>query len=97
MKVNTGIPLIMAGCLFMIAGCVSSSGAGKANPDGEGGLSRNEIKQGWKSLFDGRTLKGWKIYQDKTTDAWTVNNGTIQCDPEAGQNKTRADLMTVDQ
>ncbi len=35
------------------------------------------------SLFDGKTLNGWKVFcvpEDKEKKFWSVQNGTIQCD-----------------
>ena len=37
-------------------------------------LSKNEIQDGWKILFDGKTLDGWML--DKP-DSWIVKEGTI--------------------
>ena len=38
-------------------------------------LSSAEIKAGWKLLFDGTTTNGWRMYQNKATDCWGINNG----------------------
>jgi 3-keto-disaccharide hydrolase len=36
---------------------------------------------GWKSLFDGKTLKGWHTYGDAVaTSAWRVDSGVIHLD-----------------
>jgi hypothetical protein len=36
---------------------------------------------GWKSLFDGVTLDGWKRYNaDDIGSIWSVEDGTIKCD-----------------
>lgn len=37
-------------------------------------LSKSEIQEGWKLLFDGKTLDGWML--DKP-EAWIVKDGTI--------------------
>ena len=33
---------------------------------------------GWKSLFDGKTMKGWKASENK--DSWSVKDGKLVCD-----------------
>jgi hypothetical protein len=39
-------------------------------------------KDGWISLFDGKSLKGWHNYGLKTINPiWTVQDGAIYCDP----------------
>jgi len=57
-------------------------------------LSKKEKKQGWKLLFDGTTMNGWRIYQNKKVDDWDVKNGELYCKVE-GVSK-RADLITMD-
>lgn len=34
-------------------------------------------KDGWKSLFDGKTLDGWKASENK--DSWSVKEGALVC------------------
>lgn len=34
-------------------------------------------KDGWVSLFDGKSFKGWKINENKKT--WSIENGAIKC------------------
>src|SRR5678815_3097912 len=57
-------------------------------------LSKQEKKEGWKLLFDGTTMNGWRIYQNKKVDDWDVKNGELYCKAE-GVTK-RADLITND-
>jgi hypothetical protein len=39
-------------------------------------------KNGWVSLFDGKTLNGWHTYGETTpTSTWTVSDGSIYFDP----------------
>jgi hypothetical protein len=40
-------------------------------------LSANEIEEGWVSLFDGRSLYGWRPNSDMN---WTVHDGVIRAD-----------------
>lgn len=57
-------------------------------------LTAKEKKEGWKLLFDGTTMTGWRSYQNKQTDNWDVKNGELYC-KEEGVTK-RADLITTD-
>jgi len=52
----------------------------------------------WITLFDGKTLKGWKIFNNKKNNSWEVVDGMLHCKPfnDQGENH-RSDLITVDQ
>jgi hypothetical protein len=54
-------------------------------------LTKAEKSAGWKSLFDGKTLSGWRGYKTEAVgDGWVVQDGTIVL------TKAKAgDLMTV--
>lgn len=58
-------------------------------------LSKQEKKEGWKLLFDGKTMNGWRTYKNKQTDDWFVENGELYCKME-GVTK-RADMITNDE
>jgi hypothetical protein len=52
---------------------------------------------GYTSLFDGKTLNGWRTYQNKAADSWMVQNGMLYCKGSAtDKSDKRADLITVD-
>lgn len=53
---------------------------------------------GYISLFNGKSLDGWRTYQNKPADSWTVKDGVIWC-KGSNTDKTdrRADLITVNQ
>ena len=59
-------------------------------------LSKKEIAQGWKLLFDGKTSAGWKSYR---TDrpfperGWVIDNGVLTVDPEG----RAGDIATVEE
>ena len=42
-------------------------------------------KDGFVSIFDGKTLKGWEALPAKTAPAWTVQDGMIVGDGDKGQ------------
>ena len=46
------------------------------------GLSPEEAKEGFKSLFDGKTLNGWQ----GSTDGYAAENGLLVCKKEGGGN-----------
>ncbi len=55
----------------------------------------------WISLFDGKTLNGWKQYgRDQITKMWSAEDGMIVCNGEGGgeaDGRQRGSLMTTDQ
>ena len=61
-------------------------------------LSQSEKKSGWKLLFDGKTLNGWRMYQNIATECWGINNGELYCKGDNNEeNKLRADIITTEQ
>ena len=42
-------------------------------------LSAEEKAQGWKLLFDGKKIEGWRLYDKNSfpTQGWVVENGTL--------------------
>lgn len=56
-------------------------------------LTKKEIKQGWKLLFDGSTTKGWHTYLKDTVGAkWKVIEGAIVFDET--QRRGGGDIVT---
>ncbi len=62
-------------------------------------LTKAEKSAGWRLLFDGQTLDGWRgFHKDKVPAGWAVEDGCIkklQAEGELGQ--AGGDLITVDQ
>ena len=47
-------------------------------PEGaEEATAMSDNDAGWRPLFDGETLAGWRGYQGKEPSGWTVEDGTI--------------------
>lgn len=67
---------------------VSSNAAPASNQ-----LTTDEKADGWVALFDGKNLTGWRGYQNKSTDAWDVENGTLHCNGHK-KDATPTDLVT---
>lgn len=57
-------------------------------------LTDSEKKSGWQLLFDGKTTKGWRMYQNVPADGWEVSNGEL-ISKKDGVTK-RADLITAE-
>ena len=57
-------------------------------------LSAEEEAAGWKLLFDGKKIEGWRKYgsEDFPKEGWVIENGTLH--KQAG--KRPGDIMTVD-
>lgn len=50
-----------------------------------------------KSLFDGKTLAGWRTYQNKPADSWFVKDGMLCNKGNKDPNTKHADLITEQQ
>src|SRR3954447_16921654 len=57
-------------------------------------LTPQEAQEGWKLLFDGKTINGWRTYKNIPGTSWKVKDGALCTDkPESGRNP---DLITSD-
>ena len=61
-------------------------------------LTAQQMADGWKVLFNGETMTGWRPFKNKDNDNWEVLDGTLHCKKinDSIESK-RADLMTVEQ
>lgn len=81
--------LVVAGSIFLFS---------FYQEKGDNTLTAAEKKAGWKLLFDGKTLNGWRMYQHKKADNWAVNNGVLYCKgSETDKSDLRADIITTEQ
>jgi hypothetical protein len=56
-------------------------------------LSKEEKEQGYRLLFDGKTLNGWHLYnQGNISSGWVVQGGELTCLP--GTEAEHGDLVT---
>jgi len=61
-------------------------------------LARQEKQDGYQLLFNGRNMDGWRTYQNKPADSWSVKDGTLYCKGNStDKSDRRADLITMDQ
>lgn len=70
--------IIMIGILFFCSSSKNPNTEKKVtDPDNALGQQKGE----WKSLFDGKTLTGWKRFNAKEIGPlWSVEDGSIKCD-----------------
>lgn len=49
-------------------------------------LTKEEKKEGWKLVFDGKTTKGWRGYNKQTfpEKGWDISDGSIHCQSKGG-------------
>ena len=60
-------------------------------------LTKAETAKGWRLLFDGKTMDGWRTYKQKKTDSWEVKDGMLHNLPRnAARTDLRADLITAE-
>ncbi len=89
---NQKLLLCVVMATLVLISCSSSKKAG------DNTLSRSEKEQGYKLLFDGKDMEGWRTYQNKSAASWSVDNGTLHCKgSDANYGAITADLMTKDQ
>ena len=83
--------------MLFSATILSSAFLGASLPEQEKNnvLTSQERQTGWVLLFNGQNTEGWRGYNNKAFDSWTVVNGQLYC--KAGDVKQRADLITVDE
>ncbi len=60
-------------------------------------LTDAQKAEGWKALFDGRSLEGFRFYQNKENNSWEVVDGMLHAKQDTSESAKRADLVTVDQ
>jgi hypothetical protein len=66
-------------CLAASVALAACSPAKDKNND----LTDQEVRSGWKLLFDGKTTDGWHLYnRGKVPSAWIVVNGELYCKPD---------------
>jgi hypothetical protein len=59
-------------------------------------LTEEEKSSGWKLLFNGENMDGWRTFKGQENDSWEVVDGTLHCKADSVAKK-RADILTVDQ
>jgi hypothetical protein len=84
-------------CTLILCAILFSCSSSKKNTDNNH-LSKAEKKQGYSLLFDGKTMNGWRTYQNKQSNSWSVDDGTLHCKGSTeNYGSISADLMTTEQ
>lgn len=77
--------------LLLVVFAVGTVNAQKANT-----LTAEEVKEGWKLLFDGKTSTGWRSYNGTGfPSAWTTNGGELKFKKAEG--KKGGDIVTEEE
>ena len=85
--------LFLIACAFVSITLLSFQSTPKENS-----LTKAEKKEGWKLLFDGKTMNGWRVYQNKTATSWEVANGELHARGSVtDKTDKRSDIITTDQ
>ncbi|MFN0111881.1 MAG: DUF1080 domain-containing protein [Blastocatellia bacterium] len=83
--------------LILIAAFAVTASA-QAKNDNANQLTKAEQKAGWKLLFDGKTLTGWRgFHNPNVPEGWGVADGCITKVKAGGAVKTGGDLISADQ
>lgn len=87
-----------ASILLAIVVCACGSKKTESDSISYNQLTEQQKADGWKVLFDGKTMTGWRNFKNKENDSWEVVDGMLHCKRvnDTTENK-RADLMTTDQ
>lgn len=94
--------------LFVAAACSPAKKDNQENqeatpaPETAGAsLTDAQKAEGWKVLFDGKSLNGWQIFKARKNNTWEVKEGVLHCKPlnenAKGDGDERSDLMTSDE
>jgi hypothetical protein len=81
--------------LFLLPGFRPASG--QQNSDPNNSLTKDEIKQGWQLLWDGKTSTGWRSYNKQSFPerGWEMKDGILSVIPPKGQEQFGSDIITV--
>jgi len=64
-------------------------------------LTDAQKAEGWKLLFDGKSLSGWQNFKGRKNNTWEVANGILHCkalnEKTKGDGDERGDIMTTDE
>ncbi len=83
--------------IFLPAGIFAQGKVQAASPNL---LTRQEEKEGWKLLFDGKTMNGWRgAYMDSLpTKGWRVRDGMLIVESSGGRETAfGGDIVTIDE
>ncbi|MEO8295947.1 MAG: DUF1080 domain-containing protein [Gemmatimonadota bacterium] len=77
--------LVLATVSILSAGCAAHQAGEMAESGSINSLTSAQASAGWRLLFDGRTLAGWRGYRQHAVPAgWVVVNGALTKDVSTG-------------
>ncbi len=90
--------LISALALFLIIATTANTVNGQGNKDTDNTLTKKELNEGWKLLFDGKTSAGWMNAKSKNfpTGGWEIKDGLLSVNPATKGTNGGGDIVTVD-
>lgn len=79
--------------IFLLCAAQAGFSADK-NHSNESALSAKEKRDGWKLLFDGKSLDGWRGFgkPEAPKQGWSVEEGFLKLHPKSG----RGDIITTE-
>jgi hypothetical protein len=98
--------------LFVVVACSPQKKENQETPDTASSVtaavdaslpSMTEAQKadGWKLLFDGKTLNGWQLFKARKNNTWEVKDGLLHCKPlnekVKGDGDERSDIMTAEE
>jgi hypothetical protein len=91
MRIKTILSLIFISICLVIT--QAQDNPGKVKP---GQLAKSGTNGAWQSLFDGKTLNGWRgFHSDKPPEGWVIEDGCIKKVSAEGQlGRSGGDLIT---
>lgn len=60
-------------------------------------LTEAQKAEGWRVLFNGQNLEGFRFYKNKDNSSWEVTDGVLHAKPNGPGTDKRADLVTQEQ
>ena len=98
-KLNSRGTAIFLAALITMSSCAIARDKPKVQKK-PNALTKRQISQGWKLLFDGKTLNGWKgaTNDEVLNTCWKVDKGQIICtNRDQRQGKLSGSIVTKDQ
>ena len=99
--INMNKSIIIVLCFTILISCNYNSEPDekivkdKQSPAIQNSLTKQEKKEGWKLLFDGKTTQGWRGFkQDKVNDGWQIIDGNLVALGKGGD--LGGDIITID-
>ena len=97
---NIVIGICIAGFLGIVLTASGGLAQNKVQAASPNVLTKQEEKEGWKLLFDGTTMKGWRgAYMDSLpTKGWVVRDGMLVVESSGGREAAfGGDIVTNDE